>query len=120
MEFDNLLLAGLVSVSSALLFWIAALIFGIVMLKRGGGRAEKFLIAGASIKIAGLFLSVMLPLTTIWFFIRTDTLNGIPWEIIFYQTFLSFVSMAGIICLVYAFWVKFKTREIVGSAREGR
>ena len=42
-------LYGLAAVTPALLFWIIVIILGAILLGRGGGRAERFLIAGAGI-----------------------------------------------------------------------
>ncbi len=92
----------------ALIFWIAVIIFGIVMLRRGGGRAERFFIAGAGVKILGnmFFLPwlVILP----WLH-REDygiiSINSISTGI---DIFFNVISMAGIILLIYAFWLKFK------------
>ena len=107
MEYVTIVLTS----APALLFWIAVIIFGIVMLNRGGGRAERFLIAGGSIKIvANLFIipSVML---TPWLFgqdYSIDYVNTISSTLTILR---NVVSMAGIICLVYAFWVKFNNRS---------
>ena len=43
-----IILAGMIP---ALALWIAVIIFAAVRLRRGGGRAERFLLAGASLKI---------------------------------------------------------------------
>ena len=104
-------LGPLIGNSPALLFWIAVIIFGIIMLKREGGRAERFLIAGAGIKLAVVLLGIPLSTITFWLIDRgysiayidaVDTGGGI---------FLDIIGMAGIICLIYAFWVKFKAME---------
>jgi hypothetical protein len=92
----------------ALVFWIAVIIFAAVWLRRGGGRAERFMIAGASIKIIGNLLSIPLSFLPLWLIdmgdFHVDAANSI---VMGCGIFLNAVSMAGIICLVYAFWVKF-------------
>jgi hypothetical protein len=97
----------------ALVFWLAAIIFGTVMLRRGGGRAERFFIAGAGIKILGTLLSVPWVVISLWLHYEgytTTYINSISTGV---NTFLSAVSLAGILCLLYAFWVKFKTNKYV-------
>jgi hypothetical protein len=107
----EMLVGSLVGNSPLLVFWIAVLIFGIVLLKRGGGRAERFLIAGAGVKLAAVILGI--PLTNITFWLiregysvayRDSVATG-------YSVFLDILGMAGVICLIYAFWVKFKATE---------
>ncbi len=104
-------LTVLLSSVPALLFWIAVIIFGIVMLNRGGGRAERFLIAGGSIKIvANLFIIPSIMLAP-WLFgqdYSTDYISTISNALTILR---NIVSMAGIICLVYAFWVKFNIKK---------
>ena len=108
-------LGPLIGNSPALLFWIVVTIFGIIMLKREGGRAERFLVAGAGIKLAVVLLGIPLSTITFWLIDRgysiayidaVDTGGGI---------FLDIIGMAGIICLIYAFWVKFETSYIAGE-----
>lgn len=96
----------------ALALWIAVIIFGIVMLKRGGGRAERFFIAGGSIKLLGNLLIIPSFIITSRLFNQdysTDYVNTVSNGI---SIFRNIVSMAGMICLIYAFWVKFNKRNI--------
>ena len=57
-DFYNVFLGWLIGAAPALAFWIAVIIFAIIMLRRGGGRAERFLMAGAIIKIIGNLLNI--------------------------------------------------------------
>jgi len=93
----------------ALALWIAVIIFGAVMLRRGGGRAERFLIAGGSIKLLGNLLIIPTFFITPWLFHQdysTEYINTVRTGL---SIFRNTISMAGITCLVYAFWVKFRT-----------
>ncbi len=95
----------------ALALWIAVIIFGIVMLKRGGGRAERFLIAGGSIKLLGNLLIVPSFMIMSWLLRMDYSVEYANTVNTGYGIFRNIVSMAGIICLIYAFWVKFNTRN---------
>jgi hypothetical protein len=95
----------------ALILWIAVIIFAVVMLRRGGGRAERFLIAGASLKIISNLLGIITPAIMIWLLDAGYSKNYANSIASGYGIFLNIIGMAGIICLVYAFWVKFKTKN---------
>ena len=97
--------------SPALLFWIAVIIFGIIMLKRGGGLAERFLVAGAGVKIAAVLLSIPAFAITVWLMDKGYSASYIDSVATGYGIFIDIIGMAGVICLIYAFWVKFKAME---------
>jgi hypothetical protein len=107
MSFLEYLLPLLTS-TLAMALWIAVIVFGAVKLKRGGGRAERFLIAGGSIKLAGNLLIVPMLVITSRIF-NQDYINSVHTA---YSILRDAISMAGIICLVYAFWAKFKAKEV--------
>ncbi len=93
----------------AIVLWIAVIVYGAVMLRRGGGRAERFLIAGGSIKLIGNLLIIPTVFIAPWLFNQdysTDYVNTVSAGI---NILRNVVSMAGIICLIYGFWVKFNT-----------
>ena len=95
----------------ALVLWIAVIIYGAVKLKWGGGRAERFLIAGGSIKLFGNLLIIPAVFLVPWLLLQgysTDYVNTVSNGL---SIFGNVVSMAGIICLIYAFWVKFNKRN---------
>ena len=92
-----------------LLAWLGGIVLATSMLRRDGGRAEKLLLAGCSlmfvIQLAGPFLSglVSLLLREGW---RTPQTVGL---ILSLPT--SVLRTAGLVCLVLAFWVRFRTRR---------
>jgi len=51
MEFDSVFVGGLVGVAPNLAFWIAVIVLASIVLRRGGDRAGRFIIAGASLKL---------------------------------------------------------------------
>ena len=115
--FFDLFLGYLIGAAPALVFWIAVVIICIVMLKRGGGRAERFLVAGASLEIIGNLLRIPTGAITFWLFHGGYSTTYISTVSLVSGIFVNVISMAGIICLVYAFWVKFKARTLdsIGS-----
>jgi hypothetical protein len=103
----TLLLAGFIGYGIPLLFWIGTLIFGIVMLKRGGRKPERFFIAGAALGILVNVLKipvVFVPSLTLGQGVSVD-----DYQVIYSGIGLVFniISAVGIICLIYAFWLKF-------------
>jgi hypothetical protein len=111
----SMFLGPLMGISPALAFWIAVIVFSVIMLRRGGGRAERFLMGGASIKIISNLLVIPVAFIPLWLVdggYSTDSAVSIAsgWGI-----FLNVVGMAGIICLVYAFWIKFKAKNLEGE-----
>ena len=118
--FFGMFLGYFISAIPALVFWIAVVVFVTVRLRPGGGRAERFLIIGAVLEIISSL-------------VRIPTIAIIPWLIgkgysmdyafsllSGYGIFSNVVGMAGVICFIYAFWVKFKTNSynIVESVNE--
>ncbi|MFC2006293.1 hypothetical protein ACFLVG_05025 [Chloroflexota bacterium] len=109
-DFFSLWLGYLIGAAPALVFWIAVIIFIIVMLRRGGGRAERFLLAGASLEITGTLLRIPAGAISPWLFHGGYSTTYISSVTTGCGIFVNVIGMAGIICLIYAFWVKFKTR----------
>ena len=96
----------------SLIVWAIGLVLSIKMLRRGGTKPEKLLVAGCSLVLLKTILSPLpqvlldvlmnredVGLTSIG---RTMSLLSIPGAII---------SLAGFICLVMAFWIKFKVEK---------
>ena len=102
---------NLIPAAPYLAAWIAAIVFSIIMLRRGGGRAERLLLIGSCLMFAGklfgvaMVLIVPLLVDSGWSTGRAvSMLSGVGLS-------LSLVSLAGIVCLVYAFWIKFKVKS---------
>jgi hypothetical protein len=107
-DYFDLALGGLVGAAPALVFWIAVIVFAVVMLQRGGGRPEHFLMAGAGIKIIGNLLRIPATFITLWLVDRGYSIDYASSVSNYCGIFLNIIGMAGILCLVYAFWIKFK------------
>ena len=102
--------------SPALVAWIVAVILSVLMLNRGGGRAERLLLIGSGLMLANNLLSPFASVFMQWFIVahRGDIqsvglisgLVNIP---------LGIISLAGIVCLVVAFWTRWKTHGQQGD-----
>ena len=107
------------SVGPALLFkspiivaWIVGIVIAVRMLKRGGGKAERLLWIGCCIMLAETIISPFTQVLMAWLIdqrqIREITAQDFGFTMSMARIPLSILSLAGIVCLVYAFWIKFK------------
>jgi cytochrome bd-type quinol oxidase subunit 2 len=101
--------AGLINAAPSLIVWIATIVLAGVLLRRRGGRAEKFLLAGGVVMLVNSLLMITGVVVVPYLVERGATMtdaSSAAWSL---NLLRSVIGMAGIICLVYAFWVKFKT-----------
>ena len=110
-DISHIILSSLMYNSPALVAWIVAIVLSAIMLRRGGGRAERFLLTGACLMLLSTLLQLPMPLVAPWLIESgMSTVRAAAW--IGYISMLpSLISLAGIVCLVYAFWIKFKERS---------
>ena len=105
----ELMISGLVSSAPALVAWTVGIWLSVRMLRRGGARAERFLLAGASVMLFGTLIAV--PQTAFATWMMADMEKTVS-EAALAASALGIVrglfSAAGIACLFYAFWVKFR------------
>jgi hypothetical protein len=102
---------GFLGFGIPVLFWIGTLVFGIVMLKRGGGRPERFFIAGSALNILATLLRIPVLYLPFWLHIRDydiDTLESVNFGV---GLFINIIFALGVICILYAFWLKFKSNR---------
>ena len=108
----SMFLAQFINVVPALLLWIAVIVLAAILLRRGGGRAERFLIAGASLKIMSNLLGLAAFAILHGLIDRGYSIAYANSVVSGYGIFCNVVGMVGIICLVYAFWVKFRVWKL--------
>lgn len=108
MEFISVFIGGLIGAAPNLAGWIVVVILAAIMLRRGGGRAERFIIAGASLGLFSNLLSIPAAAIVPWLVQGGAAITDASSAAFIYGIVRDVISMAGIICLVYAFWVKFK------------
>ncbi len=110
MEIANSLFGGLISSAPLLIGWIVALVLAAVMLGRGGGRAERFLVAGLSLMLVHSLFGIFVPFLSIWLTAAGDMTNVAAASILgIYGLVRGVIGLAGIILLILAFWNKFKS-----------
>ena len=107
------IIGGLLSSAPPLAGWIVAVVLAAIMLRRGGARAERFLLAGACLMLLASVLSVPTSALGVWLHTVRDmtSVQAASWLSIF-GLIRGVINLAGIICLVYAFWVKFKSGKM--------
>lgn len=92
-----------------LLAWLVGVVLAVHMLRRGSGKAEKLFLAGCclmlAVQLASPLLSglVSLLLRSGWRSPQTPALV--------LQLPVAVLGLAGIVCLVYAFWLRFWVRK---------
>ena len=100
---------GLLANTPMLVAWLVGIVLAVYMLRRDGGKAEKLLLAGCSLMFVSRIASPFLNALTVWLVAehgmhRVSTLGlvvSLPTAIL---------SMAGIVCLILAFWTRWKTK----------
>ena len=110
--YSGAIVGGILSSIPSLVGWIIAVIFASIMLRRGGARAERFLLIGACLMLISSVLAIPTSALGIWLQTGREITNVQTafWLSIF-GLFRGIISLAAIICLVYAFWVKFKSAK---------
>ena len=111
----TIVLSGLISAAPYLAAWIVAIIVAVIMLRRGGSRAERFLLAGSCLMLASTLVSVPIAAIVPWLVEGGASRVEAASVISGFNLFRGFIGLAGIICLVYAFWIKFKVKSNASS-----
>lgn len=90
-----------------LLAWLFGIALAVRMIRRGGGRAEYLLLIGCSLmfisRVVGLFVAGFL----LWLVIEKGWSRAYVGGLA--SVFPAILSMAAIVCLIYAFWTRWKT-----------
>ncbi len=99
-----------------LVAWGVGITLAVLMVRRGGGRAEKLLLAGCSlmfvVKLATPLLSELVQsLMSDRGMSNVDMVQTMGWV----TMPMSILILAGLVCLVWAFWVRFRVRRKVSA-----
>jgi hypothetical protein len=101
-----------------LLFWIAAILLSALLLARFRQKAERLLLAGSIVMLVnaalGIFYVFVYP---IFHNAGMETLEAISVMQI-YSLGRNLIGMTGAICLVYAFWLKFRSQAKAAIAEK--
>ena len=106
MSYFEMVFPSLLRNTPELVAWLFGIVLAVFMVRWGGGRAEKLLLAGCSlmcaVQLVGPFLSgfVSLLLREGWQSPQTPGLIlSLP---------MGILGLAGFVCLVLAFWMRFR------------
>ncbi len=97
--------------------WGIGIVLAVLMLRRGGGKAEKLLLAGCSLMFVIQLASPLLHELVQWLEAERGMSNidiaqtmGLAINLPF-----TILSIAGLVCLVWAFWMRFRARGEVSA-----
>ncbi len=90
-----------------LVAWGIGLVLAIIMLRRGGAKAEKLLLAGCCMIFVAGIISLLLGSMYPW--LREQEISAQEYG--FIMSISGIPSLAGFICLVLAFWFRFRSRK---------
>jgi len=100
-----------------LVAWGIGIILAVLMVRRGGGKTEKLLLAGCALMFISALASPLLSelVQSLMFEEGMSNLSRAQMMSLIVSLPSGILSLAGFICLVYAFWVRFKIRGRVPS-----
>ena len=105
---------NLVTKMPVLLMWLAGIALSVLMIRRGGAKAEKLLLAGCAVKFTEHIYGAFVPSVAAYMMSepfragRETPLNpGLPYMIFMWIGVA--LSLAGFVCLILAFWTKFRS-----------
>ncbi len=112
--YTGAVIGGLLSSAPSLVGWIVVVVLATIMLRRGGGRAERFLLAGASLMLVQSLIAIPTTALITWLIVDRGMVNDEAASVFsIFGLVRGCIGLAGIICLVYAFWMKFNQAKSV-------
>ncbi|MFC2070191.1 hypothetical protein ACFLTB_03340 [Chloroflexota bacterium] len=92
--------------------WLTGIVVAVIMVRRGGGKPEKLLLIGCSLMLFTVLASPILRGLIRYWMSEKDVSNlsaaaAMAWVSIP----MAVLSLAGIVCLLWAFWVKFRIKR---------
>ncbi len=110
MNYFDVVVPGLLGSIPLLLAWLVGIVLAVLMLRRGGGKAEKLLLAGCGLMFVAQIVRPFLTGLALWLVhehgITRASASGLT-----YSLPISILSMAGIVCLILAFWTRWRTKS---------
>jgi len=90
--------------------WTVAIILAVIMVRRGGGKAEKLFLAGSGLMLISTLASPLLKQLWAWLVAERGMSRAAAsgW---FVSLPLGILGVAGFVCLVYAFWLSFMAKK---------
>lgn len=120
-HFDVLRFVGgqLLTVLPSVVAWTVAVVVAALLKARGGGRPVTFLVIGASLMLAAVLLRIPLAALPPLLIARDWAVTGAAVAASFVRTGIGIVELAGIVCLVYAFWLQFHVVDTLRQSSKG-
>ena len=95
-----------------LIVWLVGSILAVLMVRRGGGKAEKLFLSGCALMFAVDLINPLLRELVRWWMSERDVSNIATAQTMGLASLpMAILSLAGVICLVWAFWTRFWTRR---------
>jgi len=96
-----------------LVAWGIGIVLAVLMVRRGGVKAEKLLLAGCSLMFATRLASPLLGelVRSLMSEQGTNYISRAQMMGLFVSLPTSILALAGLVCLVWAFWVRFRTKR---------
>ena len=94
-----------------LLAWLVGIVLAVLMLRRGGGKAEKLLLIGCSLMFILQIISPFLQGLAIWLPSMQPGMTRAQAAGLILSLPRGILSMAGIVCLLFAFWIRWWTKS---------
>jgi len=112
MEYLEIIGPSLLRHVPGLIAWGLGIVLAVLMVRRGGGKAEKLFLAGCSLMFIVNLVSPLLSELAHWLVSERDMslitlglVNSLP---------IFILGAAGLLCLVLAFWMRFwRKREVL-------
>jgi hypothetical protein len=94
-----------------MLAWLFGIILAAIMIRRGGAKAEKLLLTGCILMFAVGVISMLLSGLMPW--LQEQSLSAQQLGLVL--SIQSIPGLAGIVCLVIAFWMRFRAGRRVSA-----
>lgn len=107
-ELMQLLLHQGLAVVPGLVGWTGAVVVAMILLRRGGEKAELLLLVGACLMLVATLLQIPAPAIPPLLVERGWPMRSAVQVVSWCSLGLGIVRLAGIACLVYAFWRRFE------------
>ncbi len=107
----SLILSSLIINLPSLIIWLVALILASVLLKKSGGKTERFLLIGCIIMLVSSILAVPQPVITHYFLQSGRKAADLALITSIFNSVISLISLVGIIYLFLAVWKKFTEKR---------
>ena len=108
MNYFEIVGPSLLQHTPSLLAWLIGIVFGVRMVRQGGAKAEKLFLIGCGL----MFMTqIVIPFLSrlVWWLIHEQGMSRALASGL--AVSLPILGLAGIVCLVYAFWLRFRARR---------